>query len=63
MFAMMVRRAPPLAALGGLCWPATAWAGRELPLMTADDNLGLLALVSALVGFWLYFHATTEDQA
>lgn len=63
MLAKRVRGALPAAVCAGIFQPATVWAGSELPLMTTDDNLGVLALVSGLLAFWMYFRATTEDQA
>lgn len=62
MDAKVVGRALPPAVLGWLATPGTALAGQELALLTADDNLGIIALLSALMVFWLYFRTTTEDQ-
>jgi hypothetical protein len=62
MDAKVVGRALPLAVLGWLAAPGAAWAGQELALLTADDNLGLIGLLAALMVFWLYFRTTTEDQ-
>jgi len=62
MDAKVVGGALPLVVLGWLATPGTAWAGQELALLTADDNLGMIGLLAALMGFWLYFRTTTEDQ-
>lgn len=62
MLAKWVRGALPAAVCAGCLQPAMVWASDELPLMTADDNFGLLALVSGLLAFWMYFRAGGEDQ-
>lgn len=36
--------------------------GAALPGMTPDDNLGLLALVSAMLAWWFYVRLATDDQ-
>jgi hypothetical protein len=60
MVAKKIGVAPPLAA--GLWLQAeTAWAGAGLPVLTPDDNLGLLALISGMLAFWFYFRVTADE--
>lgn len=49
MFAMMMAIGSALPASGGL------------PVLTPDDNLGLVALVAGLLVFWGYFRSAGDD--
>jgi len=61
MFAKKIGAALPLAA-GVWLRAETAWAGAQAPVLSPDDNLGLLALLSGMMAFWFYFRVTAEDQ-